>query len=139
MTEARTAIARARALSEERFVAGSGPGGQNANKVATSVQLRVPLAALDLPTSVYHRAKRLAGGRMTLAGEIVIEASEHRTQAANRESARERLEALIEAAFRRPARRRKTRLNRLNKVKRLKGKKARGQVKTLRGPVRRDD
>ena len=133
------AIARAHGLARERFTAGSGPGGQNANRVATSVRLRVSVHALGLPTPVFHRLTRLAGNRLTQAGEMLIEASEHRTQAANRQAARDRMEALIEAAFHRPPRRRGTRLNRVGKAKRLKRKKARGEVKALRGRVRRED
>ncbi|MEL6877785.1 MAG: alternative ribosome rescue aminoacyl-tRNA hydrolase ArfB [Pseudomonadota bacterium] len=123
---------RAHALAEESFLAGSGPGGQNANKVATEVQLRVNIYALRLPPPVFARLRKLAGSKLTTAGDLLITAREHRTQEANRSSAREKLEKLLEEAHRQPKRRAKTRLNRVGKVKRLKSKKARGAVKANR-------
>jgi ribosome-associated protein len=129
------AVARALALAEESFIAASGPGGQNVNKVATAVQLRVDATALGLQPQVYARLKRLAGSRMTAAGEIVLTARSFRTQEANREDARERLTELIEKAHVAPKKRARTRLNRVGKVKRLKSKKARGAVKANRGKV----
>lgn len=128
-------IARAQALAEESFVAGSGPGGQNANKVATEVQLRVNAYRLRLPPPIFARLRDLAGGKLTASGDILIVARSHRTQDANRSEARERLEKLLEAAFRRPKQRKKSRLNRVGKVKRLKAKKERGEVKAKRGRV----
>ncbi len=126
---------RANALAEESFVAASGPGGQNVNKVATAVQLRVNIYALGLPPAIFHRLKALAGSRLNAAGEIVIDARNHRTQDANRREARDRLAELIEAALREPKKRAKSRVNRVGKVKRLKAKKARGEVKANRGKV----
>lgn len=126
-------IDRAQALAEESFVAASGPGGQNVNKVATAVQLRVNIYALGLPPRIFHRLKDLAGNRLNQAGEIVIDARNHRTQDANRRDARERLADLIEKSLREPKKRKKSRLNRVGKAKRLKAKKERGQVKALRG------
>ena len=126
-------IDRAQALAEENFVAASGPGGQNVNKVATAVQLRVNIYALGLPPRIFHRLKDLAGNRLNQAGEIVIDARNHRKQDANRREARERLTDLIEKSLREPKKRKKSRLNRVGKVKRLKAKKERGQVKALRG------
>src|SRR5690606_13754327 len=78
-------VARALALAEESFIAASGPGGQNVNKVATAVQLRLDVFALRLPPDAFHRLKALAGSRMTAKGEIVIAARRFRTQEANRE------------------------------------------------------
>ena len=66
------AVSRALALAEESFITASGPGGQNVNKVATAVQLRVDATAIGLQPQVYARLKRLAGTRMTNAGEIVF-------------------------------------------------------------------
>jgi len=126
---------RALALAEESFIAGTGPGGQNVNKVATAVQLRLDVFALRLSPSVFNRLKTLAGQRMTAKGEIVLTARRFRTQEANREDARARLAELIEAAQVEPKKRAKTRLNRVGKEKRLEGKKKRGTVKANRGKV----
>ena len=126
---------RANAIAEESFIAASGPGGQNVNKVATAVQLRVNIYELALPPRVFHRLKDLAGSRLNTAGEIVLDARNHRTQEANRREARERLAALIEEALKEPKRRAKTRVNRVGKAKRLAGKKAHGQKKALRGKI----
>ena len=128
-------IARALRSVEEKFVAASGPGGQNVNKVATAVQLRLDIYTLGLPPPVFRRLRTLAGTRLTKEGELLLSASEHRTQERNREAARERLVALLEQAFARPPRRARTRLNRVGKVKRLKTKKARGSIKAKRGRV----
>ena len=129
------AVARALALIEESFIAASGPGGQNVNKVATAVQFRLDVSALGLQPQVYARLKRLAGSQMTKAGEIVLTARTFRTQEANREDARSRLAELIEQAHVAPKARAKTRLNRVGKEQRIKGKKARGTVKVNRGKV----
>ena len=128
-------IARAHALAEESFLAGSGPGGQNANKVATEVQLRVNIYRLRLPPPVFARLRTLAGSKLTAAGDLLITAREHRTQDANRQLAREKLQALLEDAHRQPKARAKSRVNRVGKVERLKTKKARGAVKAGRGKV----
>ena len=126
---------RANEIAEEAFIAASGPGGQNVNKVATAVQLRVNIYALGLPPRMFHRLKDLAGNRLNQAGEIVIDARSHRTQDANRTDARERMATMIEEAIKEPKRRAKTRVNRVGKRKRLANKKAQGEKKALRGKV----
>jgi len=128
-------VARALDLVEESFIAASGPGGQNVNKVATAVQLRLDVFALRLEPAVFQRLKALAGSRMTAKGEIVLTARKFRTQEANREDARARLAELIEQALVEPKKRAKTRLNRIGKEQRIKSKKARGTVKATRGRV----
>ena len=125
------------ALSET-FLAASGPGGQNVNKVATACQLRCDVFKLGLAPYAYQRLKALAGSRMTESGEIVITARSHRTQEANREAARARLAELIEKAHIRQAKRIKTKPSRAAKAKRVDTKKARGAVKEGRGKVRLD-
>ena len=131
-------VARALALVEESFIAASGPGGQNVNKVATAVQLRLDVFALRLEPAVFHRLKTLAGSRMTAKGELVLTARRFRTQEANRADARERLAELLTEAQKLPEKRVKSRLNRVGKEQRLQGKKLRGTVKAGRGKVRFD-
>ena len=128
-------VTQAIGLAEESFIAASGPGGQNVNKVATAVQLRLDVHALHLQPQVYARLKRLAGSRMTAKGEIVLTARKYRTQDANREDARARLADLMEKAQVEPKKRAKTRVNRANKEARIKGKKVRGTIKANRGKV----
>lgn len=125
--------ARALRLASESFLAGSGPGGQNANKVATEVELRVNIYALRLSPPVFARLRTLAGAKLAGNGDLIITSKAHRTQEANRQDARAKLAALIEEAEVEPKRRAKTRLNRVGKAARLKTKKARGAIKAGRG------
>ncbi len=125
--------ARALRLAAESFLAGSGPGGQNANKVATEVELRVNIYALRLSPPVFARLRALAGSKLAGNGDLIINSKAHRTQEANRQDARAKLTALLEEAQTEPKRRAKTRLNRVGKTERLKVKKVRGTVKANRG------
>ena len=128
-------IGRALSLTSESFIAAAGPGGQNVNKVATAVQLRLNVFALRLPPDMFHRLRTLAGSRMTAKGDLVITARRFRTQEANRTDARARLADLLTEACKLPEKRAKSRLNRIGKEKRLQGKKLRGSVKAGRGKV----
>ncbi len=127
------------ALSES-FLAATGPGGQNVNKVATAVQLRFDARnAAGLPDAVRARVIRLAGQRATKEGVIVIEAGRFRTQEQNRADARNRLVALVaRAAEPPPPPRKKTRPSKGAVERRLKEKAGRSTVKKLRGPVGND-
>jgi len=129
---------RALALVSESFIAAAGPGGQNVNKVATAVQLRLDVYALRLSPEVFHRFRQLAGSRMTAKGELVLTARRFRAQEANRADARERLVELLTEAQKLPEKRAKSRLNRVGKTERLAGKKRRGAIKAGRGKVNFD-
>ena len=122
------------ALSET-FLAATGPGGQNVNKVATAVQLRVDDFRLGLHHDAYERLKTIAGSRMTLAGELLITARRFRTQDANRADARARLAEMIAAAHIAPRKRKATRPSRAAKAERVDQKKQRSAVKRTRGKV----
>ncbi|EAU42994.1 hypothetical protein FP2506_09131 [Fulvimarina pelagi HTCC2506] len=121
----------------EQFVTAGGPGGQNVNKVSSAVQLRFYAAQSGaISSDAKRRLMRLAGRRATKEGEVLIEASRHRTQERNRDDARERLRQLVlEALKPPPPPRKKTKPSRGAVERRLKAKKGRGHIKAMRGKV----
>ena len=122
------------ALSE-KFLAATGPGGQNVNKVATACQLRCDVFKLGLSPDAYARLKVIAGSKMTSGGELIITARRYRSQEGNREDARARLAEMITAAHIVQAKRRPTKPSRSAKAKRVDEKKGRSAIKAGRGKV----
>ena len=121
---------------EENFLAASGPGGQNVNKVATACQIRVDIFRLGLAPYAYRKLKILAGSKMTNSGELVLTARSFRTREANREEARKRVIALIDEAHHRDAPRKATKPSKRAKAKRVDNKKSRSSIKKNRAKVR---
>ncbi|MBV8975926.1 MAG: aminoacyl-tRNA hydrolase [Alphaproteobacteria bacterium] len=119
---------------EERFIASAGPGGQNVNKVATTVQLRFDVAhSPSLPDPVRLRLIALSGARLTRDGVLILTAREFRTQERNRAAARARLLALIREAAIIPKARKRTKPTRASKERRIEHKKLRARLKKFRG------
>ena len=123
----------------EAFVRASGPGGQHVNKVSTAVQLTWHVEASSLPADLKARFRKLYASRITQDGRLILEAGSHRSQALNREAARKRLAEMIRKASVKPKRRIKTRPTKGSIRRRIAAKKRRGEIKSLRGNVERDE
>ena len=140
MLQVTSTIAIEESELDEQFVRASGPGGQNVNKVATAVQLRFDVdRSPSLSDELKQRLRAIAGSRMTTDGVLVIDARRHRTQADNRQDARDRLAQLIRQAAVRPKRRHKTKPTAASKERRLTTKRQRADTKRRRREVGGDD
>ena len=122
----------ARALTV-RAVRASGPGGQNVNKVATKIDLRVDLEAIEgLTEAARARLRTLATHRLDADGRLVMTSQAGRTQAGNLEDAREKVRRLVRAALIRPRARVATRTPAGAEQRRLDVKRRRGALKRWR-------
>jgi ribosome-associated protein len=120
-------------LIEESFLAATGPGGQNVNKVATACQLRINVYELGLPLYAFRQLRELAGSKLTASGDLIVTARSYRSREANREDARARVTELIERSLIRAPRRIATKPSKAVKAKRVDAKKGRAVVKKNRG------
>lgn len=121
------------------FIRASGPGGQNVNKVASSVQLRFDIRnSPSLAPDVKERLIKLSGSRVTEDGVLIIEARRYRTQEQNRYDATQRLITLIQKALEKPKARKVTRPSITAKAARVDDKKKHGEIKRIRRYVPED-
>ena len=123
-----------RRAAQESFSRSGGPGGQNVNKVSTQVTVHVPLGDLDLSDEERMRVHERLSGRITNEEELVVQCSDTRSQARNREIALDRVVQLIGETIVPRKRRRPTRPGRAARERRIAAKRRRSEKKELRQP-----
>jgi ribosome-associated protein len=112
---------------EWRFSASGGPGGQHANTSNTKAEVRFDVA--ESPSLGPRQRARL----LERVGPLVrVVASDERSQARNRDLARQRLAERLAAALRVDAPRRPTRPSRASVERRLTDKRRRAERKASR-------
>lgn len=115
------------------YARSAGPGGQNVNKVSSKAVLRWQVAATpSLPEDVRQRFVSKYGNRINAAGELVINADEHREQSRNVTACYERLRQMIVAVLKPPRKRVKTRPSRAAVERRVEAKQRRSETKSRR-------
>jgi ribosome-associated protein len=123
-----------------QFTKASGPGGQHVNTTDSAVKLRFNINnSQSISNRIKSRLRHLYGNRINKSGELILEASDHRSRERNRNAARERFRAIIREADRQPVRRRPTRPPKSSVEERLMRKKKRSQKKQNRRPPDRSN